>query len=442
MIPASIHNNSTYGGVLNALLQGRWTDPTTGNTIHLPIKSIVIEDSLDGMEADLIGTLHRGQTIAVVCDTYTYDALGKRIIDNLKSLPAVRYFIWQNPRCSAEGVDELRRLCPNTDVMVAVGSGTISDSVKYAAFLDNRPYSVFATSPMNAYTTPTASVSFDGFKKSLTCQGATGVFFDLQILAQCPPRLIAAAFADVICRTTSQVDWLLSHMLFDTPYVETPYTLLAYDENHMINKADKIVTGDREALAILTRIASIMGLGTYFAGTTHSGSMAEHMISHYIDMFAGEQHPGTSHGEQVGVATLAVSRLHHHILQADTPPTIHPTHIPQDILAQKFPRHVQTMVQQTTEKAISPSEADRINQLFADTWHHFVAPLRAVMVPPHRIYEAMTHANCPRTGQELGLSSGFFGDAVQYARYTRNRFSILDLADDAHILTDFAHSCT
>ena len=95
--------------------------------------------------------------------------------------------------------------------LIAVGSGTISDSVKYGTFLTKREYSVFATSPMNAYTTPTASVSFEGFKKSITCHSAKGVFFDLGVVSKCPKRLIAAAFADVVCRTTSQVDWLISH---------------------------------------------------------------------------------------------------------------------------------------------------------------------------------------------------------------------------------------
>lgn len=442
----SLHKQSTYGGILNDLLQGLWTDPVTGNVPQLPIENIAIERSLDGMEGDLISRLHPGQSVTVVCDTFTYEAMGKRVIKNLQSstsqpLGTVKEFVWQNPRCSVQGVHELQDLCPKADIMVAVGSGTVSDSVKYASFLDGRPYSVFATSPMNAYTTSTASISFDGFKKSLTCHGAKGVFFDLEILTQCPGRLISAAFADVICRTTSQVDWLLSHMLFNTPYVKTPYALLAYDEDAMIDGADSMVKGNIDALATLTRISAIMGLGTYFTGTTHSGSMAEHMVSHYIDMFAGENHPGTSHGEQVGVATLAIAKLQAQILNADAPPMIYPTQIPTDILAEKFPNHVDLMVQETQKKAISQAEADRINAYLNDSWQDFVAPLRAVMVPYSRLYDAMTRGNCPRTGRELGLQNGFFADAIRYSRFIRNRFSILDLADDAHLLDTFARTC-
>ena len=430
------HIPSTYAGILNDVLAGTWIDPNTGSAPSIPIEAIVIEKSLEGMEAELIAKIHPQQSIAVVCDSFTYEALGKRVIHNIKSLglQPVQEFVWQKPRCSQEGVEELRQLCPQTDVMVAVGSGTINDSVKYACFLDSRNYSVFPTSPMNAYTTGTASVSFGGFKKSLSCKGAKGVFFDLDILARCPQRLISAAFADVICRTTSQVDWLLSNILFDTAYIETPYSLLAYDETSMIEQAQTIVQGDIDALATLTRIAAIMGLGTSFAGTTHSGSMGEHMVSHYIDMFAGANHPGSSHGEQVGVATLAISQLQNTILNADTPPVLSATEIPTQILKDKFPNHVELMLQETSEKALSHKEADRLNQLFAERWEEIAGRLRQVMLPTQVLFDALSNAKCQRNAEELGLTKDFFAEALIYSRFIRNRFCILDIAGDAGIL--------
>ena len=79
-----------------------------------------------------------------------------------------------------------------------------------------------------------------------------------------------------------------------------------------------------------------MGLGTSFTQTTHVGSMGEHGISHYIDMFAGDMHPGTSHGEQVGIATISISKFQNTILKKDQPPTISPTIIPEKEISQKL----------------------------------------------------------------------------------------------------------
>ena len=44
-------------------------------------------------------------------------------------------------------------------------------------------------------------------------------------------------------------------------------------------------------------------------------------------MFAGKDHPGTTHGQQVGVASLAIARLQNELLKMDQPPRIRATHI-------------------------------------------------------------------------------------------------------------------
>ena len=428
----------SYGGVIDQLVAGEWIDPTTSAPLRLPIESIVIESTLDGHEADLVGRLHPGRSLLVVCDENTRDVLGARIFQALKALGKVDEFIWKQPRCSEEGVAELMAETRGYEALIAVGSGTVSDSVKYATFQDGREYSVFPTSPMNAYTTPTASVASSGLKKSITCHSARGVFFDLEVMAGCPHRLVRAAFADVICRTTAQVDWLMSHMLFDTTYSPSPYILLAYDENDLLDHAADLTSGNIESLAMLTRISTIMGLGTIFTGTTHSGSMAEHMISHCIDMFAGQAHPGTSHGEQVGVTTLTLSALQNQILGSDSPPEIRPTVIPRERLAQRYGQEVAAMMaEQAGRKAIDGATADRLNARFSEDWEGFAAPLRAVMLPFERLQTAMTAAGCQQSAADLGLDPAFYRQIVSDGRFTRDRFTALDLADDSGRLDAF-----
>lgn len=432
--------SGNFSGVIGELVAGRWQDPKTGERRTVPVENIVIADSLDGREAELIGRAHPGRSLVVVCDERTRAVLGERVLRALQPLGRVREFIWDRPRITPDGLAELAAGTRDAEALVAVGSGTISDSVKYETFLSKREYSVFATSPMNAYTTPTASVSVNGFKQSITCHSARGVFFDLGVVSKCPRRLVAAAFADVVCRTTSQVDWLASHLLFDTPYDETAYTLLAYDEGDLIAHADQVVTGDFEALAMLTRIAALMGLATSFTGTTHVGSMAEHMISHYIDMFAGDRHPHTSHGEQVGVATLTMSRLQNQIL-ADGPPVFRPTEIPADDLRARFGPAADEMIAQTTRKALDGPGADALNRRLDREWEPIAARLRAVMLPYATLHDAMKRAGCQLTGVELGLDAEFYRDAVQDSRFIRDRFSFLDVAGDSGQLAAFAATC-
>ncbi len=436
-----MNEREDFSGIIGELVAGRWHDPKTGQRRTVPVEDIVIAGSLDGAEADLIERVHPGKSLCIVADERTRAVLGERVLRALRPGRNVREFVWQNPRITPDGIEELAAGTRGTEALVAVGSGTISDSVKYGTFLDKREYSVFATSPMNAYTTPTASVSLDGFKQSITCHSAKGVFFDLGIVSKCPKRLIAAAFADVVCRTTSQVDWLASHLLFDTPYDETAYTLLAYDEAPMIAAAEKIVRGEFAALAMLTRIAALMGLATSFTGTTHVGSMAEHMISHYIDMFAGADHPHTSHGEQVGVATMTMSRLQNQIVLADRPPTFHPTQVPEDELRARFGAAADEMIAQTRRKALDGRAADALNEKLAAEWPRLTERLRPVMLPYQTLHDAMQKAGCQLTATDLGLRPEFYREAVRYSRFIRDRFSFLDVAGDTGELDAFAATC-
>ncbi|MEI9999427.1 MAG: iron-containing alcohol dehydrogenase [Verrucomicrobiota bacterium] len=427
-----------YNGVLPELTAGRWRDPETGQIQTVPVEEILIAETLEGREAELVARRHPGKSLLVVSGENTYAALGARVARALRPLGNVREFVWKNPRCTGEGVDELMKATAGAEALIAVGSGTVSDSVKYGAFLTKREFSVFPTAPMNAYTAPTASVSFEGFKKSISCQSARGVFFDLGVLAKSPWRLISAAFADAVAsRTTSQVDWLLSHLLLGTPYREAPYTLLAYDEPALMDHADKLLSGDVAMLAALTRVCAMVGLGTSIVGTTHPSSMGEHLISHYIDMFAGAQHPGSSHGEQVGVATVTLSKLQNEILRAGRPPVLQPTSVPAEELRFRFGAAAGTMIEQGTRKALDAAKTRALNQRLDREWPVLGERLLAVTVPYDKVVAAMTAAGCPLTPADIRLDPKFYRDAVRYARFIRDRYTMLDIAGDAGLLEAF-----
>ena len=424
-----------YNGVIKDLIAGKWVNPEDKRKYGIPIKKIEIDKSLDGKESLLISQLHPNQNLLIVSDQFTHKALGSRIYKNLQGKVKADEYIWESPSSSIEGVEFLRKKIEDYDGVIAVGSGTVSDSIKYATFLEKKSYSVFATTPMNAYTTGTASISFDGIKKSLVAHYAQGVFFDLEVLSMCPKRLTAAAFADVICRTTAQVDWLMSHKILKTDYQTAPYSLLALYEKDMIESASLIAKGDIEALALLTRISAIMGLGTSFTQTTHVGSMGEHGISHYIDMFAKDNHPGTSHGEQVGIATISISKIQNSILNKDTPPIIKPTQIPEQEIIQKLGHQMLDTIHDAMKtKIFDEKRAEMINNFFHKNWLEFVQPLREKMLDFDIIWNSMGECGALRTPEDAKLDSNFYKDALRYARFIRDRYTILDLAGDSNQL--------
>jgi glycerol-1-phosphate dehydrogenase [NAD(P)+] len=52
----------------------------------------------------------------------------------------------------------------------------------------------------------------------------------------------------------------------------------------------------------------------------------------------------------------------------------------------------------------------------------------------------MQIAGCPLTSAALGSPAEFYRDAVRYARFIRDRFSMLDVAGDSGQLKNFAGS--
>jgi len=426
--------------LIEDLFAGRWRDPDSGETPRLPIAAIVVERTLDGREAQLIAPLGLGARLAVVSDPRTHEALGRRVGRALERIATIDQVVLAAPHADLELAEQLIERSRAAEALIAVGSGTINDLCKYAAHATGRPYAVFATAPsMNGYLTATASLAGGGVKASQPARPPRAALFDLEVLARAPVRLLRAGLGDVICRTTAQTDWLLGHLLIDTAYREAPFALQAADEPPLLDRAGGLAAGDLGAVAQLTRMLVLSGLGMVLVGSSHPGSMAEHLISHYLDTMAGAAHPGSLHGEQVGVATLTVSRLQHALLDLDEPPTLGPTPIDERALFARYGAGIAPhCLAELGAKALDRPAAARLNARLAERWGEITRRLGAVMLPTGRLAQALRAAGAPTTAAELGLDPAFYREAVLCARELRNRLTILDLAADAGVLGDVA----
>jgi glycerol-1-phosphate dehydrogenase [NAD(P)+] len=167
--------------------------------------------------------------------------------------------------------------------------------------------------------------------------------------------------------------------------------------------------------------------------------MGEHMMSHYIDMFAGDAHPGTLHGEQVGVTTLSMSRLQNRILGKHSPPILSPTNIDVAGMVARYGKEIgQNCIKQLKRKALDRKKADEFNLFLEENWEGLSARLRDVMLPSERLWQAMEKIGAPKTAAELGLSQDFYREVVIHSREIRDRYTMLDFAGDSDMLEAFA----
>jgi glycerol-1-phosphate dehydrogenase [NAD(P)+] len=396
---------------------------------------VVIADSLAGREADLVAGLDLCGRLAVVSDATTHRVLGQRVEQALARARVESVVLPDGPAPDLDTVGRLRRATGEADALVAVGSGTINDLCKYAAALDGKPYAVFATAPsMNGYTSVNAAITIEGHKKSLPARPAAGVFFDLEILAAAPLRLIRAGLGDSLCRCTAQADWLLAHLLLGRPYRSAPYALLAEDEPHLLARPEALVAGDLDAIRRLVRTLVLSGFGMTLCGGSDPASQGEHLISHYADMMADPAWPQNLHGEQIGVTTLFMAGLQARLLDGP-PPRIRPSAIDEAALISHFGADLgRSCWEEFRHKRVDAGAAIQLNQRLAARWDEIRARIEAIQRPPQQLCTILQRAGAAAGPEALGWPRAFFGEAVRHAREIRNRYTFLDLAADGGVL--------
>ncbi len=422
------------GDPVALLLTGRYADPETGERLGAAARSVVIADSLDGREAELVAALDLGRHLAVVADEATYAALGRRVERALAGRFAVQQVVLGHaPHADTATVAQLgAALDPRTEAVVAVGSGTINDLCKMAALARGCPQVVFATAPsMNGYTSLSASITEAGLKRSVRAATPVGAFFDLGVLAAAPIRLIRAGLGDSLCRPTAQADWLLAHLLLDLPYREAPFAMLAADEAALLAQPDALVAGDLAAMRHLVRTLVLSGFGMTISGGSYPASQGEHLLSHYIDMMGPPDLPAAFHGEQTGVCALAMARLQDRILAQDSPPVLQPTAITRDDVARHFGlERGEACWRELEPKRLDRHRADELNGRLAAGWGAMRTRLQAVTLGATRMTSVLTAAGAPLAPADLGWPAPLFDDALAHAREIRNRYTFLDLVAD------------
>lgn len=413
---------------IRALLDGSYVDTETGARVGVETRALVVADTLAGAEADLVGGLDFGRRLAVVSDPTTQAVLGARVEAALKRRFDVQSIVLpDNPYPDDETVGAIRAATGTADAFIAIGSGTINDLTKYASALEQKPYAVFGTAPsMNGYTSLTASISQHGHKLTVPAQAPAGAFFDLTVLAAAPKRMIRAGLGDSVCRATAQTDWLMSHLLRDTPYRQLPFDLLRAEERQLLELAGELVAGSLEAMRVLVRTLVLSGLGTAIVGSSAPASQAEHLVSHYIDMLAPASRPNVFHGEQVGVTTLSIARLQEQLLA--TPPMVSADPVTErDVIAHFGAALGRSVWPELEAKHLDRVRADELNQRIASNWSVISAQLAECFLPPARIGAVLAATGAPMTPEAIHLDRAFYEAALLHGREIRNRFTVLDM---------------
>ena len=429
---------SKYLGVINNLLSGSYISPFSKKSVSLPIDEIVIERSIENIKFKFTKNLLNKKNL-VISGENSFKAFGEKVLKSLRNNNLdFDLNILKKYESSQTFATNLSLSSKEYENIIVIGSGSLIDLCKFVSFKNNQNLIVFCSSLTAAATTSTVSLTNDGVKETIKSKIAQSIIIDLDNLRMAPLRLLRSALGDVLCRSTCQIDWLTSHLFLSTEYDETPFALQYEDERLLLDNSYKILEGDYDTLAALSRMTLLNGIAAIIIGSTHAGSMGEHLISHYIDMFMGEKHPGTLHGEQVAVTTLLLSKIQNQIINFSDTLVFKKLNITDNNFRELFGDKIfNQMYEQFKKKYFDGERLDNLNNLLEKKWPEQKAILKKHLLPTKSIEKALKNCGAPTNNVELRIPNNFYNLAIKNSFLLRDRFSYLDVAHYTNTLSDY-----
>lgn len=389
---------------------------------------VFVADSA-GREVELLEPHIVAGRLAVVSDAVVWEVAGKRWHDTLaRAGDVIAITLGNRPVATNELVLQVQQKAAEATALVAVGSGTINDICKAAAAAMGIPYVICATAPsMNGYVSATASLTFGKEKRSVKAVAPAALIADMAVIGKAPRRLIHAGLGDMLCRSTVQADWLLSHLLLGTPYDAHLFDSICDMEAEMLNETARLREKDPAILELLMRMLIASGEAMRQAGSSAPASQGEHMIVHMMEMLYGEQLYDQFHGEQVAVTTLTMSQLQDKLLIK--PPVIRGNGRTSERFEKVFGRQLgPQLYNEYQSKVLTDEQVEQATTRVADDWPAIAEQIRSVMVPHHKLDFALRRAHCPLVHSDLRWHKDRYEHAVTNAYLSRGRFTFLDIA--------------
>ena len=389
---------------------------------NLPI--ILGENSLRHDIDDLVESILSKMRVCVVDDVRTSTAFGD---DVFRAVKGEHLTLQGFPEASDKQVEYIRERSKKCDALAAVGGGTISDLCKYISRLDGKPYIVFPTAAsMNGYLSANASISFSGHKTTVPAQLPQAVFCDFGVIASASPRLSKAGLGDSLARPTAQADWLLSNLLLGTEYNAEVFELLADTEAEVFDNAGGIAACDLQTIKKLTELLLLSGLGMTIAGGSYPASQGEHMIAHTYNMLSevlgarysvlGGELPNL-HGEEIAITTLYMAELQEKLIRWK--PKLRTETFPTEELKTLFGEKLTANFE---KEFLKKSNIPEITN-----WESIAEKIEKIAIPSKKLETILRKAKAPTLPKDIGWSDDDFQNACKLARFTRDRFTFLDL---------------
>src|SRR5512133_106178 len=255
----------------------------------------------------------------LVADENTYMALGQRLENALTQGGfAVKTIVLTGTEVIPDEhyvVQVLLEAPVDGRPYLAVGSGTLTDIVRFASHRTRTSFISVPTAPsVDGFTSIGAPMVIGRWKQTVQTQPPRAVFADEATLRAAPRLMIASGFGDMLGKYTALADWEMGAILWDEPYDQAIDQRARRALNNCVANAEAI--GRAEEAGICSQMEGLIetGLCMVESGSSRPAGGSEHHMSHYWEMtLLKEGRPAILHGAKVGVAASLVARRYEKI---------------------------------------------------------------------------------------------------------------------------------
>ena len=427
----------------------------TLDAVHDTDELIIGADILDRC-APMLRKYWSSSRVLLVADSNTWNAAGRKLSSILEKegfdvsdplifeVPPALHADYENVGRIVETVSNIKDAVP-----VSVGSGTVNDLVKRAAFELGTAYMCVGTAAsMDGYCSSGAALAKNGRKQTMECPAPKVIIADTEVLKTAPAISSAAGYGDLASKLTAGADWIIADFTGVEAIDPETWSIIQPRLEHWLKDPAKISMGDSEALSGVFEGLNMSGLAMQYLGRSRAASGAEHMFSHVWEMSNLTYADGSPvlHGIKVSLGILCVTALMEEVFKREAAdidigralavyPSWEERAAEVELNMKELPSW-QEYLDLCREKYL-PAETleQRLTQVKED-WDELRDKVRKRLPSYKRMREMLSAAGCPVTAEEINLTRN---DAIKtYAKTQclRNRYTILDLAYELGIFHD------
>lgn len=417
----------------NTDLFGKTFDCDCGKRHHIqPATVLLSPTALDDMPS-VISSLKIGQNALVLMDKRTQRVAGDTITDRL-SQAGFETNPWvipdrddgESPVCDDVTKDALLGAIPQSQFLVSVGSGVITDLAKWISFERGIPFVVFATAAsMNGYTSANVAPTIKHLKTLVRADPPVAVFSTPQVLCEAPYEMTASGLGDILAKSVSSADWRLNHLLFGDYYCARSVNLIADIEPLYLERPEDILNRKPSAIQALCHGLLLTGAAMTMAETSSPSSGGEHLISHTLDMLSSiDGTPHDLHGRQVGIGTILSAEVYQRVLSLESPEF----QVPSGDIDRNFWGTLSDVVEKDYRLKIPRLEQAVATLSKGDFWDTLRSDLSSLLRSPDVIRRCLVGAQAAYLPEHIGCTRERLLSVFQHAHEVRSRFTILDVA--------------